>query len=216
MRNSGITDTRRRLIDLLRTRGEQTVEELARGLHLTRSSVRSHLAFLQADAYVVRRGVRAGKRRPSVVYGLTPAADALFPTAYGEFVATLMEEIKSGKPRNLDTLLRKVGDRWIARDLPLLDGTSGFERMKKVKDILATRGFMPDLERSRSHYTIREYNCPLLPMVAPHVEVCDMVHRWLTALVGAPVQRAQCMREGAAHSAYIIPTAGPAVETRRR
>lgn len=216
MQRSGITDTRRRLLELLRTRGAQTVEELARGLHLTRSSVRSHLAFLQADGHVVRSGVRAGKRRPSIVYGLTATADVLFPTEYGEFAASLMDALKQGGAGDLDALLRRVGDRWIARDLPSLEGTTGSERVKRVRDLLAARGFMPDLGRARNGHTLREYNCPLMPLAVTHIEICDSVHRWLNALVGAPLRRLQCMRQGDPYSEYLIPLERKAPATRRR
>ncbi|HET6781890.1 MAG TPA: ArsR family transcriptional regulator [bacterium] len=215
MQPSSITNSRRRLLELLRTRGEQTIEDLTRGLDLTRSSVRSHLASLQADGYVVRRGVRTGKRRPSFVYGLTSLADALFPTAYGEFAGMLIEELKREGVRNLDALLQRVGDRWIARDLPDLEGTSGSERMRRVRDLLAARGFMPDVERTRSGYTLREHNCPLMPLAASHLEICDMVHRWLSALVGTPLQRVQCMRQGDASSAYVTSAPGQSPKTKR-
>jgi predicted ArsR family transcriptional regulator len=201
----GTPDTRRRVLELLLTRGEQTTEELASGLHLTRSSVRSHLASLQADGYIARRGLRSGKRRPSIVYGLTPTADTLFPTAYGEFAASLIGEMKNGHVQDLGDVFRRIGDKWIARDLPYVEGTSGLERLKRVREVLAVRGFMPALEQTRSGYTLREYNCPVMPLAAGHVEVCDIVHQWLTALVGAPLQRVRCLRKGDAYSDYIIP-----------
>ena len=73
-----MSDTRRRIVDLLRVRGSQSVEDLVAALGVTRTAVVSHLSALQADGVAARRGLRAGRRRPSVVYELTEAADRLY------------------------------------------------------------------------------------------------------------------------------------------
>ena len=62
--------------------------------------------------------------------------------------------------------------------------------------ILKERGFLPALERADRTYVLREHNCPVLRLAADHSEVCDMVHRWMEALVGLPLARLQCMRKG--------------------
>ncbi len=202
-------DTRRRIIDALRMRGGATVAELARALHLTRSAVRSHLIALRAEGFVTGRAMRPGKRRPSVVYSLTAAADSLFPNAYDEFAASLLEEIKLRGARDLDDLLHRIGDRWIARDLPHFQGLRGHERVIRAKELLAERGFMPALERTRDGHLLREHNCPVMPLAVPHPEICDMVHRWMEALFGTPLARVQCMRKGDPFSAYTL-TVSPA------
>ncbi len=204
-------ETRYQIVELLRVRGPQTVEDLVRAMGLTRTAVTTHLASLQADGFVVRQGFRAGPRRPSVIYALTPAADALFPKAYEEFAAVILTEVKRGGSADLKRLLRRIGEAWIARDLPRVEGTAGRERLQRVKTILAERGFMPVLDRTRDGYTLREYNCPVMRLAFEHVEVCDMIHRWLEALFGVPLKRVQCLRQGDAFSAYtikVVPGAG--------
>jgi predicted ArsR family transcriptional regulator len=197
-------NTSRRVLDLLRVRGNATVEELARVLHLTRSTVRSQLMSLRAEGLVARQGTRPGKRRPGVVYVLTAAADSLFPQAHGEFAMFLVEEAKRGEVRDLEELLRRVGDRWIARDRPRLEGLTGHARVRRAMEILAERGFMPTLEQTHDGYSLREHNCPVMPLAASDVEVCDMVGRWMEALFGASLTRVKCMRNGDPFSAYAI------------
>jgi predicted ArsR family transcriptional regulator len=189
-----------------------TVDELAGALRVTRTAVTSHLAALQAEGFVARRGLRPGLRRPSALYALTPAADALFPKAYEAFAALALAELKRSSPGQFRRLLRRIGDTWIARDLPRVASLRGRDRLTRATEILAERGFMPALERTRTGYVLREHNCPLMRLAADHVEVCDMVHRWLEALVGARLTRVRCLRQGDPYSAYTL----PALPGRRR
>jgi predicted ArsR family transcriptional regulator len=200
-------ETRQRLVEILRIRGPQTVEDLVRAMKLTRTAVTTHLASLQAEGFVARQGLRAGRRRPSVTYALTPAADALFPKAYEEFASMILAEIKRGGAGNTRRLLRRIADDWIRRDLPRVEGTAGKERLERVRSILGERGFLPALERTREGYMLRESNCPLMRLAFEHVEVCDMVHRWLEALAGVPLKRIQCLRQGDPFSAYTVAAA---------
>ncbi len=197
-------ETRRRIVELLRMGGSQSVDDLADALDLTRTAVTSHLAGLQAEGFVARRGLRPGTRRPQVLYALTPAADALFPKAYEDFAASLLEEVKREGEGDLKALLRRVGDRWIANDLPRVEGLRGRARLEAATQVLAERGFLPILERTGKGYLLREYNCPVMRLSAVHPEVCDMIHRWLEALFGYPLNRVACLRAGDPFSAYRI------------
>jgi predicted ArsR family transcriptional regulator len=153
---------------------------------------------------VRRRGLRPGTRRPSNVYELTPEADRLFPKIYDDFAAALIDEIRQQRPDDLVGYLDGIADRWIARDLSLVNGLHGRERFERTKDILAGRGFMPVLEQTPDGYQLHEHNCPLMKLTADYPEVCNMVHRWLEALFGTQLNRVRCLRFGDPFSAYII------------
>jgi len=197
-------DTRQRIVDLLRLKGGHTIESLCAALGLSRTAVKSHLMALRADGLVERRGLQAGSRRPSNVYELTSAADQLFPKAYDDFAAALIEEIKRQRPDELEDYLERIADRWITRDLPRVESLHGIQRLEKAKEILAERGFMPILEETPEGYELREHNCPLMRLTAAHTEVCNMVLRWLEALFGAQLNRGRCLRLGDPFSAYAI------------
>jgi predicted ArsR family transcriptional regulator len=199
-----MTNTRDRILELLRLGGGQTVESLSTALKLTRTAITTHLAGLQAEGFVRRQGLRPGSRRPSIVYELTAAADALFPKEYDEFAATLVDEIKRKNPADLRRYLQRIADRWISQDLPHLQGLRGQDRLKRATDILRQRGFMPTLEQAANGYRLSEHNCPLMRLTVAHPEVCDMVHDWMEGLFDARLARAQCLREGHPSSTYTI------------
>ena len=85
-----LTTTRGKIVALLR-RCCQTVEELASSLGLTDNAVRAHLTTLERDGLVQQQGTRPGRRKPAVVYALTPAAEDLFPKAYGPVLSQFLE-----------------------------------------------------------------------------------------------------------------------------
>jgi len=194
--------TRRYILELLRIRAGQTVGELIAAVRLTRTAVLNHLATLQADGLVRRRGLRQGKRRPSIIYEVTQSADAIFPKTYDAFAADILQALRDHGPATLSRTLRRVEAMWIARDVPRVQRLRGRARAEMVNKILAERGFLPTLQRDHAGYVLREYNCPVMRVAIDHPQVCDTIHRWMEALFGAPLSRVHCMRRGDAFSEY--------------
>ena len=204
-------ESRERIVELLRLQGSHTVESLCAALGLSRTAVKSHLTGLRAEGLVRRGGLQPGTRRPSNVYELTPEADRLFPKMYDDFAGALLGEIRRQRPHELQGYLDRIADRWIARDLSRVNGLHGLERFERAKETIADRGFMPTLERTPDGYELHEHNCPLMRLAVDHLEVCNMVHRWLEALFGTRLNRARCLRQGEPFSAYRISADSPMV-----
>ena len=103
--------TRGRVTTLLRN-GDRTVEELAQALGLTDNAVRAHVATLERDGLVQQAGVRRGTSKPACAYVLTPAAERLFPKAYGTLLRMLLDVLAERLPASpVDDALREVGHR---------------------------------------------------------------------------------------------------------
>lgn len=197
-------EVRRHLLDLMRIRGGLTVEEAARELGLTRTAAVNHLKSLMGEGLVRRGGLRRGTRRPSVVHSLTADADRLFPQRYEEFARDIVAEVERLRSPHAKRVLRGVGDRWIARDAPALQGLRSGQRFDRALEIMAERGFMPALQRTASSVTLRQFNCPLRRLCAGSTDVRGVILRWIQALFGAPTRRVECICEGASSCAYKI------------
>jgi len=195
-------ETRRHIVELMRIRGGQTVQDLVAALGLTRTAVISHLGVLLADGFVTRHGLRRGKRRPSVIYQTTRLADSAFPQAYESFAVAVLNALKENAPSALRAALWRVGEEWVERDRHRVARLKGQARVEAMRQILEERGFLPELKRGDNTYVLREHNCPVLRLATDHPEVCDGVHRWMQSLVGVPLIRVQCMRRGDAFSEY--------------
>jgi predicted ArsR family transcriptional regulator len=200
-------NSRRRIVELLRVHRGLTISELGRILRLTRTAVVNHLNALLADGLAERGGLRRGRRRPSTLYVATQAADAIFPKTYEEFGVLLLQALKHEDATVFSRVLVRLGDEWLAHDLPAVQELDGRPRLEAVRQILAKRGFLPSLEWDARGYTLREHNCPVMALAAAHPEICTTVHQWLEALVGQPLTRIRCMSQGDPVSEYVARTA---------
>src|ERR1041385_4836483 len=80
-----VESTRGQILLLLR-QSDRTVDDLATELGLTDNAVRAHLVGLERDGFVRHAGVRAGARRPHVLYTVTGAVEHVFPKSYGRLL----------------------------------------------------------------------------------------------------------------------------------
>src|SRR5687767_7536312 len=103
--------TRGRIILLLRSRS-RAVNELAETLGLSSNAVRTHIDRLERDGLVHRSGTRPSTRKPNITYGLTPAAERLFPKMYGPVLRELLDVLAENlTARKRDEIIRIVGHR---------------------------------------------------------------------------------------------------------
>lgn len=79
--------------DHLLRQGDRTVEKLAQALGLTDNAVRAHLATLERDGLVRQAGLRRGTSKQAYAHALTPAAERLFPKAYGTLLRMLLDAL---------------------------------------------------------------------------------------------------------------------------
>jgi predicted ArsR family transcriptional regulator len=195
--------TRGRIVNLLR-RGDRTVEELARQLELTDNAVRAHLATLERDGLVERRGVRQALRKPHFTYALTPEAEELFPKAYHLLVNQLLAVLKRRlAPRELEDILREVA-RSLAAGQTLSKRRESVEgRAQRVVSALEELGGAPRLEKENGTLRILSSSCPFAAAVTEHPEVCQMAEVLLSEITGLEV-RQHCLQEPTPQCSFAI------------
>jgi predicted ArsR family transcriptional regulator len=195
--------TRGRIVNLLRG-GDGTVEELAGQLELTDNAVRAHLATLERDRLVERRGVRQGPRKPHFTYALTPEAEQLFPKAYHILLNQLLATLKRRlAPRELEDILREVAGSLAAGQTPSKRRESVKGRAQRVVSALEALGGAPRLEKENGTLRIRSSSCPFAAAVTEHPEVCQMAEVLLSEITGLEV-RQHCLQEPAPQCSFVI------------
>ncbi len=196
--------TRGKIVMLLR-RASRTVEELAQALDLTDNAIRAHLATLERDGLVQLHGSRRSSSKPASIYDLAPAAEELFPKAYGSVLRQLLEELnKRMTAEEVEALLRSTGRRLAAtRSIPLGEVHT---RLERAVDALNELGGLAELEQRDGTYVIQGYSCPLASVVPDHPEVCRLAESMLTELLGMPVQE-QCNRGEKTGCCFVVPMA---------
>jgi predicted ArsR family transcriptional regulator len=194
--------TRGQVVTLLR-HGERTVEELAQALGLTDNAVRAHLATLERDGLVRQSGVRRGTSRPAYAYALTPAAERLFPKAYGTVLRLLLDVLAEQlPPSELDAALREVGHR-VAAGTPTPTGELR-DRVEQALAVLGALGGLAEAEEQEDGFLIRGASCPLAAAVPGHPEVCHLTESLLSDVIGVPVTEC-CQRGDQPRCCFAVP-----------
>ena len=87
--------TRRAIVQLLKTEGALDSTSLGRRLKLTPMAVRQHLYALQDEKLVTSEERPVPRGRPAKFWTLTPQASRLFPDAYAELSVALLSAVEA-------------------------------------------------------------------------------------------------------------------------
>jgi predicted ArsR family transcriptional regulator len=180
--------TRGRVIVLLR-QGIDTVEELAKDLSLTDNAVRAHLATLERDGLVERRGMKPGLRKPHFAYALTQEAETLFPKAYSTLLNRLISVLKRRLTHDeLLSVMREVGG-----SLSTTAGSPVFEEPFEARARLGVLqlealGGAPQMVCEDEKVFIKSLNsCPFSDSTSEHPEICHLAEVLLSEITGLVV-----------------------------
>jgi predicted ArsR family transcriptional regulator len=162
------------------------------------------LTTLERDGLVQQQGTRPGKRKPSVIYDLTPAAEDLFPKAYGPVLSQLLGVLHEHlEASEIEDLLRTAGRR-LAATGPAPSGDLQ-TRLEEAVSILNTLGGLAELEQCNGTSVIRGLSCPLAAVVRDHPKACSLAEALLTELIGVPVQE-HCERGEHISCRFVVPS----------
>jgi predicted ArsR family transcriptional regulator len=115
--------TRRAILNLLKREGPLTANAVARALSLTSAAIRMQLVHLEEDGLLARDESVAdtGRRgRPSHVYTLTSAAEALYPKRYGDLTTELLGYLGGPDGEQVNALFEQRRRRRVDGALPRL------------------------------------------------------------------------------------------------
>lgn len=196
--------TRGQIIELL-WRGLQTVDELAAALGLTDNAVRTHLVSLERDGLVRQEGRRRGRRKPSLVYVCTPAAEQLLPKPYPDVLAIVLDEFEARHGEDeVHDVLQRTGERLAAAYQARFRGLDNQERLREVGRLLQELGGIAEIEEREDGCRIRGFNCPLASLVAARPQACVISHALIRALLGEATVRERCEHNGVARCAFEV------------
>lgn len=200
-------DTRQRIIEHLKEKGQATVDDLANLVDLTPMAVRYHLNVLQRDNLIASPTVRRarGRGRPQQIYTLTEAADELFPVDYHSLTDYLLEELnlRLGQ-EGIGELFRNIADRLSHEAPPPTENQTAEERLNDVVTFLEEKGFVIDWESQDEDYMIHAYSCPYRQLVKEHEQVCLLDKQVIGSMLNTNPTRVACLTTGDGHCTYRI------------
>jgi predicted ArsR family transcriptional regulator len=203
--------TRERILNILKERGQVTVDELSRELGLTAVTVRHHIDILRGERLVAAPLAlrRKAPGRPKHVYTLTEKASTLFPKRYGHLVGHILDEVRARfSPGEVDQMMRRIGER-IASQAALPIGDDFEARLTAVVEFLDGLGYMAHWEREQEQgddgdYLLYIANCPYERASRQDRTICDIDLAMLTRLLGASPRRVTWAAQGDYQCTYAV------------
>ncbi len=205
-------ETRQLILEILRERGQATVDDIVSDLQTRRGSitavtVRHHLLRLQEEDLITSPELkrRTSPGRPQHVYSLTEKATEYFPNNYQRLAANLIEQLGKQLPApGVNVIFEGIAVQMACDahipSLPLR------QRLELVVDYLSRQGYDASWEDADGAYILRTVNCPYHHInTSGNFALCDMDMRLVASLLGVVPRRIGHMAVGDSSCAYAIP-----------
>jgi DeoR family suf operon transcriptional repressor len=200
--------TRRAILNLLKRHGALPAGEVARALSLTPAAIRLQLTHLEEDGLLEHSDdTTSGRRgRPTHIYRLLPAAEALYPKRYGDLTTELLGYLGGPDSEQVDALFEQRRRRRVEGARPRLSHLTFDQQVTALTAILDEDGYLADAERlDDGSWRITEHNCAILTVAHGFSQACSSELAFIReALPGAKVERVAHLMDGAHVCAYLV------------
>lgn len=197
--------TRQEILKYIRRHGEATVRELGDLLGLTATGIRQHLNILEHDGLVAVHETRGRVGRPAMVYSLTDAGAALFPSRYDDLSNLLMGEIRAiAGSKGLQSVLMRVARRSAEPYDARVVGRPLAERCEETTAIMQERGCVADCTANGDEFLINQYTCPFPNVARSNSGVCALEVEFVRQLTGGDARLVQSLLRGDRCCTYRI------------
>ena len=204
--NCEMSETRMRILQLLKMRASMTISQLAEALHISQMGVRQHLEILEAEGLVAHYQEKQGRGRPPHVYQLTDEANSLFPTTYANFAVGLMHEVaKFNGPGFINKVFRGRMKSQLETYQQRLEDKNLCERVKELARIRDEEGYMARFDENENDYVLIEHNCPIAVIAQEYPHVCEIELALFRQSLGAKIVREEHLMQGSHRCCYRIP-----------
>lgn len=203
------SDTKRALLQLMKRRGEISLDDAMAATGYARTTLREHLNQLERDGLVRHRAERQGRGRPHLRYRITERGERLFPAHDGVLLRALLrylqeegfgEQVEAFFTAFWEARVEEVNHR--CRQVEREGGT--VRRVDVLEGLLREEGFMPDIREAEGRLVVRECNCPFAEAVKQTRLPCRLEEAFYEAIFEADVERIDYMPEGDAACTYVI------------
>ncbi|MGJ7033019.1 helix-turn-helix transcriptional regulator [Niabella hirudinis] len=202
-----------RALGIIKTRGPQTLLELATELGITVEGARFHLLKLAKEGLVDATTESKGRGRPQQLWALTDLGNARFPDMHAALTVKLIDAVRTllGQPA-LDKIVAAQGKAALDRYLRALEGKKGLkDRLKGLAALRTAEGYMAALQKEGDGYLLIENHCPICTAAASCQGFCAAELKTFKAVLGktVTVERVDHILIGARRCAYkVMPVAG--------
>ncbi|MBK1880192.1 helix-turn-helix transcriptional regulator [Pelagicoccus mobilis] len=201
--------TRRSLLEMLKTRGELSSQQMAEELGVSSMAIRQHMQELESVGDVSSEDRAQGKGRPTKFWFLTTKAQRHFPDRHRDLILDLLGNVKSVLGEEaLDKLLDERAEEQMSQYGKRLAGAGSLE--EKVGCLAKARseeGYMAEATQSEDGvFELVENHCPICAAADACKGLCARELSVFENVLGpgCKVERVEHMLSGARRCAYRI------------
>jgi predicted ArsR family transcriptional regulator len=194
-------ERQKQLLKLLRSgRNGLSVEELSKGLEITRNAVRQHLSSLEAAGLVATGATRpSGGGRPQQLYVLTELGKEMSPRQYSWLAQLVLASVRREEGlENMGKRMNEIG-AGVARQLrSQFPGLSSHEeKVEKLAEVMDQLGYSArKATYSPGEAIIEADNCVFHSMAKKDQEICHLDRGLMETFTDSKVEQNECMARG--------------------
>ena len=181
------------IIQVLRNRPNQTVNQLVEELGVTANAVRQRLVRLMASGLICREKSIEGRGRPSHTYHLSDEGHRCCGDNFPDLAKALWEEIQS---LDDDSIRQKVIEGAASRLVESYDfeadGKSFSERLDSVKQFFGDRDIPISVDLDQPVPVVRILACPYPDLKDEAHYFCNIEKHMFTKVLGTAKVLCQC------------------------
>lgn len=220
MKDALLKEAKTKLLDLIKIRGEVSVDEATLELGLAKTTVRQHLLLLERQGLLTRGGRKTAKGRPQLIYRLSNRATQLFPTQEPELLRQLLTRlIADGQNEWVNNFFREY---WAQRTRKFRERLEARGKLtpkatrKVLFELLEEEGFMPEISEQKGTVSVRECNCPFPEAVKATRIPCRLEAEFLREALETNFERVSYIPSGSTTCTYVAAAKAPKKKTRLR
>lgn len=198
--------TRRQILNVLRTHGAQTAQQLAAQLQITSMGIRRHLTLLERDGLVQVETERRAAGRPTFLYALTEQGREIFPKSYDLLATQLLDAVRAreGEERVAQIFAGRM-DELYRQFAPRMNGKTLAERVQELAKIQDEAGYMARWEKTPGGFLLKEQNCAIYRVACRFQAACHFEIELFRRLLETDMERVEHQINGALACTYFIP-----------
>ncbi|SCY34892.1 transcriptional regulator [Nitrosospira sp. Nl5] len=194
-------ERQKQLLKLLRgSKAGLSVDELSKGLEITRNAVRQHLASLEVAGLVAAGATRpSGGGRPQQLYMLTELAKEMSPRQYSWLAQLVLASVQREEgAANIGKRMSEIGANvahQIRSQYPGL--TTHQEKVEKLAEVMDQLGYHArNATLPGGEAVIEADNCVFHSMAKKDLEICHLDRGLMETFTDSKVEQNECMARG--------------------
>lgn len=199
---------RERAVEMLKSRGPQSLSDMAKELMVTVEGARFQMLKLAKEGLVAAKATVTGRGRPQQLWSLTDLGHNSFPDTHAALTVKLMETMKETLGEEAVAVVIKAnGEKGTNRYLSELEGLQDLEsRISKFVAIRSREGYMAQYVKEDGGFVLIENHCPICAAAQANREICHAEFKTLEGVFGNNVliNRIEFIIEGGRRCAYKL------------